>query len=111
MEFNSKSPIYLQIYDLVCEWIIKGKYYPGARLPSVRELSESLGVNPNTVARAYERLTSKGVIYNKRGKGYFLSLNASVKIKEEEKRKFIEEELPAFVERAQLLGINLGELI
>ena len=68
-------------------------------------------VNPNTVARSYEILTDRKVIFNQRGIGFFVDGNAIDVIRETERRKFIEEELPLFRGRAALLGINLKEFI
>jgi len=111
MEFDDNKPIYLQIADGICEKALSGQFKPGDRIPSVREWAASIGVNPNTVARSYDTLTDRGVIFNKRGIGFFLAEDAVSLIRNEERRKFIEEEFPAFRSRAELLGINLKELI
>ena len=111
MEFDNNKPIYIQIADSMCEAVLAGKYAAGERIPSVREWSASIGVNRNTVARSYERLTDKGIIFNKRGIGFFLADDARERIIEEEKRMFIEEELPAVLKKAELLGVNLKVLI
>lgn len=111
MEFDNNKPIYVQIADGMCESILAGHFQSGARIPSVREWSATIGVNPNTVARSYDLLTDKGIIYNKRGIGFFLADDACEIIRTEERRKFIDEELPTFLKRAQLLNINIKELI
>ena len=72
MEFNSNKAIYLQISDMICEQILSGALAADDRIPSVREYGASIGVNPNTVMRTYEKLTNEGIIYNKRGIGYFI---------------------------------------
>lgn len=106
MEFNSDKPIYLQIYDVICDRILSGEMEPEARIPSVREYGASVGVNPNTVMRTYEKLTSDNIIYNKRGIGYFVSPDAKGIIQEQAKREFIENELPAIIRKMKLLGID-----
>ena len=111
MEFDSNKPIYIQIADNICQKILSGEMTPGSRIPSVREWGAKIGVNPNTVARSYEILTNKSVIYNQRGIGFFVSDNAISAIQESELDKFIKEEIPAFVNRAKLLGIDLKEYI
>ena len=111
MEFDSNKPIYIQIADNICEKILSGEMTPGSRIPSVREWGAKIGVNPNTVARSYEILTNKSVIYNQRGIGFFVSDNAISAIQESELDKVIKEEIPAFVNRAKLLGIDLKEYI
>ena len=73
MEFDQHKPIYLQIADAICERILTGLWPEGNRIPSVRECGISLEVNPNTVARSYDELSSDGIIHNKRGIGYFVS--------------------------------------
>lgn len=111
MDFDNNKPIYIQIYDSVCERILSGDLKPDERILSVREYGASIGVNPNTVMRTYEKLTADKIIYNKRGIGYFISPEAEKIVLENEKRKFLEDELPAFLKRAELLGINLTQII
>lgn len=111
MDFDNNKPIYIQIYDSVCERILSGDLKPDERILSVREYGAGIGVNPNTVMRTYEKLTADKIIYNKRGIGYFISPEAEKIVLENEKRKFLEEELPAFFKRAGLLGVDLSEFI
>lgn len=111
MEFDSNKPIYVQIADNICDRIIKGEFKPEERIPSVREWGAGIGVNPNTVARSYEILTDKGVISNRRGIGFFVESDAASIILENERKSFLESELPAFLQRAKLLGIDIKELI
>ena len=77
---------------------------------SVREYGAEIGVNPNTVMRSYEKLTSEGIIYNKRGIGYFVSVDARDIVLQAQRKEFIERELPAIRRRMQLLGIDFSEL-
>lgn len=72
-EFNNNEPIYLQIIELVRRAIATGDLMSGDKLPSVREMSTSLGVNPNTLQRAYGELERLGITYTKRGMGSFIS--------------------------------------
>lgn len=111
MEFDANKPIYIQIADNICERILSGEFTPGSRIPSVREWGAAIGVNPNTVARSYEVLADRQVIYNQRGIGFFVSDRATEVIRESERRKFIEEEFPLMRSRAALLGIDLKALI
>lgn len=109
MEFDNNKPIYIQIADNICDRILSGSLKQGERIPSVREWGADIGVNPNTVARSYDLLSDRGVIFNQRGIGYFVSNDAIEVIRSSERKKFVEEELPAFIKRAELLGINLNE--
>lgn len=72
-QFNNKEPIYLQIIELVKKNIATGDLTPGEKLPSVREMSKALGVNPNTLHRSYGELERLGITYTKRGMGSFIS--------------------------------------
>lgn len=111
MEFDPNKPIYLQICDQICEQILSGAIAPEERILSVREYGASVGVNPNTVARSYEKLTDAGIIYNKRGIGYFVAAPAKDIILDAERQRFIQEEVPAFLKRMELLGINPEEIL
>lgn len=77
IEFNNTEPIYLQIVELVKKAITAGELLPGEKLPSVREMSSALGVNPNTLQRAYAELEREGITYTKRGMGSFVNGTAT----------------------------------
>ncbi len=111
MEFDSNKPIYIQIADNICERILSGELKQAGRIPSVREWGAQIGVNPNTVARSYELLSDRKVIYNQRGIGFFIANDAVDVIRSSERKKFIEEEVPAFKNRAALLGVELSEIL
>ena len=111
MEFDPNKPIYLQICDNICEQILSGGLEPESRILSVREYGASIGVNPNTVARSYEKLTDAGIIYNKRGIGYFVAAPAREIILEQQRRDFLENEAPQFIKRMKLLGIDPSEIL
>ena len=106
MEFNSNKSIYLQICDAICEQILSGTLRPDERIPSVREYGAEIGVNPTTIMRSYEKLTADGIIYNKRGIGYFISPDAHSTVLEAQRKEFIENELPAIRRRMTLLGLD-----
>ena len=73
MEFQSNTPIYLQLIDMIKLQIISGQLQPGEKLPSVRELSKSITVNPNTVQKAYRELERQGYVYTTSGVGTFVA--------------------------------------
>lgn len=110
MEFKKKQTIYMQIADLICENIITNKWPEGEKISSVREMAATIEVNPNTVMRTYTHLQDTGIIQNKRGIGFFVSLGASQKITTMQRQKFINEVLPEFFKKMNLLGINFKEL-
>ena len=70
---NSSVPIYEQIYKQLLEYITTGLMQADDKLPSVRELSSSIHINPNTVVKAYRLLEEQGFIYSLPGKGSFFS--------------------------------------
>lgn len=107
MQFDSNRPIYLQILDSICEQILDGKLEPDGRILSVREYGAQLGVNPNTIMRSYERLTNDGIIYNKRGLGYFIAPDARDKVLDIKRKEFMENVFPKIRRQMQLLGIGL----
>ena len=111
MEFDSNKPIYLQIRDRLCERILSGDLKTEDRILSVRELGAEIGVNPNTVARSYEKLTDAGIIYTKRGLGYFVAPGAKEVVLEAERKSFLENEWPKLLKRAELLDIDLKKLL
>ncbi|HKL85624.1 MAG TPA: GntR family transcriptional regulator [Treponemataceae bacterium] len=70
--FDANIPIYVQIIQNIKEKIVTGSLVPGDKLPSVREHSESLSVNPNTVQRSYQELEREGVTETRRGLGTYI---------------------------------------
>lgn len=106
MDFHGEKPIYLQIADVFSENILSGSLKADDRIPSVREYGAQIGVNPNTVMRVYEKLTADGIIYNKRGIGYFVSPDAREKILEAQRADFLEREVPAIKRKMELLGLD-----
>lgn len=111
MEFNAHKPIYLQICSQIYEKILNGELKAEDRILSVRELGAELGVNPNTIMRSYEALQNSGIIYNKRGIGYFISPEAKDLVMNQMKTEFINDELPEIVRKMKLLGITQEEFV
>ena len=73
IDLTSRIPIYEQIYQKIVMLILNGTLAENDQLPSVRLLAKSTGVNPNTVAKAYQELERSGVIYSVPGRGSFVS--------------------------------------
>ncbi|MCR5013294.1 MAG: GntR family transcriptional regulator [Bacteroidales bacterium] len=111
MEFNAHKPIYLQICTQIYEQILSGELKADDRLLSVRDLGVQLGVNPNTIMRSYETMQSSGIIYNKRGIGYFVAENAKELVLNEMKAEFLNTELPQVIKKMKLLGITGDEFL
>ena len=111
MGVKSDEAIYVQLSDVICEKILSGELRADDRIPSVREYGASIGVNPNTVMRTYEKLTNEGIIYNKRGIGYFIGAEAKDIVLENNRKEFLEVELPAVIKKMELLGLDPKELL
>ena len=110
MEFREDKAIYLQIADCILDNILSKSWRTGDRIPSVREMAISIEVNPNTVMRTYAYLQDKGIIFNKRGIGYFVSENAYELAKNLKKEEFIKKQMPAFFRNMEMLNISFSEL-
>ncbi len=110
MEFRNNQAIYLQIAEMVCENILVNRWQEEDKIPSVRELAVSLEVNPNTVARTYEFLTQKEIIFTKRGMGYYVSEDGKSNAMAFRKEDFLKNDLPLFFQNIDLLNIDFDEL-
>lgn len=107
---NDNKPLFLQIKAWIEDHILRDEWQSGSQLPSVRELSAEFGVNPNTIARTYERLTLDGTVRSARGVGFFVAEEAKSAIIKQRKEEFYNEQMPAFIQQMQLLGITLNEI-
>lgn len=110
MDFNANKAIYLQIVEHICERIILGTWGADEKVPSVRDMAIQLEVNPNTVMRTYDLLQQKEILYNKRGIGFFVSVDALTQIKAYRKAIFVQEDLPQFFKNIYLLDFTLEDL-
>ena len=111
MDFVNKQPIYMQIADYFCENILKKEWKENEKIPSVREIAVLVEVNPNTAMRAYTYLQDLGIIYNKRGIGYFVAEDGYNKALEIRKTEFVHKDLPNLFKTMELLSIKLDEII
>ena len=73
LDLKSRKSIYEQVMDQLKEQIMTGQMATGEKLPSVRELSKSITVNPNTVQKAYRELERQGYVYTTSGVGTFVA--------------------------------------
>ncbi len=110
MQFKENQTIYLQIAERISDEILLGHYAIGARIPSVREYAALVEVNANTVMRSYEFLQTQGIIFNKRGIGFFVSPDAKIKIREYRRNEFLKNELPRFFMQLYTLHIPMDEI-
>jgi len=110
MGFTNDKAIYIQMAERLCDEIIAGTYKADDRIPSVREYAVMLEVNTNTAVKAYDYLARYGIIYNKRGLGYFVSPTAHNDITTSRKQIFLEEKLPEMFRQMKLLGIDIKDV-
>jgi GntR family transcriptional regulator len=110
-EINSTSrlPIYQQLVDQVREAIARGDLKPEEQLPSVRQLSRDLVVNPNTVARAYTELEREGLLTNRPGRGAFVAEPRGELTKDARRRRLLES-LDRLLTEAVHLGFTEEEV-
>lgn len=102
-------PIYLQLLEHIELSIISGKYKPGEKLPSVRDLAEEASVNPNTMQKALAELERSGLVYTQRTAGRFIT--EDTKMIETLKTTLAKEEITTFFEKMKQLGFSIPETI
>lgn len=102
------SPIWKQIEEGVRRMISLGILEPGTGVPSVRELAQTLRVNPNTVARAYQRLTDEGVLAVRRGEGTFVA-EAPKQLRKSEKNEALRDAATRYAGTALAVGATIDD--
>ena len=108
----SRKPIYEQIVEGIERDIVMGILREREQLPSIRELSAILGVNPNTIQKAFGELDRSGIIISGQGRGCFVADRAAEKIKEKLSVKIVEiENIAAELARAGIEKEKLMEAI
>jgi len=110
MEWNDSQPIYRQLRDLVIERVLDGSFPEGEAIPSVRQVATDYRINHLTVGKAYQELVDMGLLEKRRGLGMFVASGARSNLSDDEQRRFLSEELPAFAERVRLLGLNMNDV-
>jgi len=111
MNFKENNAIYLQIAERICDMILLGEYKEEERIPSVREYASIVEVNFNTVMRSFEHLQSSGIIFNKRGIGYFVAAGAGDKIHSMRKEYFLQNEINDFFKQIYMLEIPIRKIV
>ena len=106
---DSSKPIYTQIIEKIQMDILSGKYQPGARLPSVRDLAADAGVNPNTMQKALAELERSNLVHSARTSGRFITEDTVMidKMRENLAKAQIQE----FFEKMKQMGFNQEKAI
>lgn len=107
-EFNEKSPIYSQIAEHIKMQIVSQEIKSGDQLPTVRELAQEAGVNPNTMQRAFTELEREGMVFSQRTFGRFVTEDNLLigKIRQQVAKA----ELATFVNNMKKIGYKLDEI-
>ncbi|MBR6696983.1 MAG: GntR family transcriptional regulator [Lachnospiraceae bacterium] len=105
----SRTPVYLQIIEQVETFVLKDILKPNNQIPSVRNLSVSLALNPNTVQKAYSELDRRGLIYSVPGRGCFIASDAKDIINKLRRQRLTEFE--NITKDLLMAGISKNELI
>lgn len=105
---DSSRPIYLQIIERVQMDVITGRYQPGDKLPSVRDLAQEAAVNPNTMQKALSELERSGLIYSQRTSGRFITEDKE--LIHQMQKELAAAEVSAFVAHMKQLGITPEEI-
>ncbi|CFR23767.1 GntR family transcriptional regulator [Streptococcus agalactiae] len=108
LEFNEKSPIYSQIAEHIKMQIVSQEIKSGDQLPTVRELAQEAGVNPNTMQRAFTELEREGMVFSQRTSGRFVTEDNLLigKIRQQVAKA----ELATFVNNMKKIGYKLDEI-
>lgn len=108
-EFENDRPIYTQILEHIELSIISGKYKPGDKLPSVRELAGDAAVNPNTMQRALAELERRMLVHSERTTGRFITEDMELisKVKERTADNYIDE----FVVKMKKIGFSEDDIL
>ncbi len=114
MEFrvdpSSRMPIYRQLAGQLREAVARGRLRPDQRLPSVRELSRSLVINPNTVARVYTELEREGVLNTRPGLGVFVA-HPKAELTRKVRKERLSDMLDHLLTEAVHLGFSAEEVL
>lgn len=107
VNFQSRTPVYQQLYDDVVRLASLGVLKSHTKLPPVRVLATELGINPNTVSKAYKMLETDGYIYSTVGRGSFVSDKLC---KDEAEKIEARQELKKSLKKAYKNGITKEEI-
>ena len=106
---DKKRPICPQICERLCILIATGTVGAGEKLMSVREVAVSAGVTPNTVQKSFEQLEQKGIIYSRRGSGWYVS--EDIHVAKEIMSELVHNKTDAYLSDMHSLGLSNGDII
>ena len=106
---DSSRPIYLQIAERVSLDIVAGKYLPGDKLPSVRDLAAEAGVNPNTMQKALSELERNGLVHSLRTSGRFITEDKDMI--EQMREELATTQIQEFLDKMRQMGFDQKKVI
>ena len=107
-KFENGVPIYKQLVRTIKTMIAAGTYAPNEKMPSVREMAVTTGVNPNTMQRAFAELEQEGLLYSERTSGRFVT--GEEKILKDLRVKLAEDEIRHLFEELEKLGMSKEDI-
>lgn len=112
MEINISSsiPIYIQVANWIEEQVMIGCIAEETQIPSTNQLADKYKITPATARKGYNLLEDKGILYKKRGAGFYVMKGARKKISAERKNRLYSKTLPAVITEAKKLDISPHEL-
>ena len=110
-DFHAGQPIFIQIRQRLIEMILHRAVVEGDALPSVRQISAELSVNPLTVTKAFEALVDIGVVEKRRGLGMFVREGARAALMAHEREKFLREDWPRIAAQIAALELDVEKLL
>src|ERR1044072_5879059 len=99
LKTQHEKPVYVRLRETIADAILSGKFREGDPLPSVRALAAEQQANPLTVAKAYQGFQDEGLVTVRRGVGLFVAPGARTRLRDDERRRFLEEEWSTIRER------------
>jgi len=108
IDYRSRTPIYVQIVNEIENCIIHGKLKPDDQMPSIRELAQELGINPNTVKKSYSELENKNIIRSISTKGTFITSKIEEIVQNKIETSF--EVIQKSVDELKMLGLSMEEI-
>lgn len=108
IDIMSRVPVYEQLINQTEKFILLGILKPGDKIPSVRQLSAQLSVNPNTIQKAFAELDRRGIIFSVNGRGNYVT-EMAVKALEASRRTTLDE-IREQIKDFALAGIKREEL-
>ncbi len=108
--WNDSQPIYRQLKAKLLEMILDGHVAEGEAMPSVRQISLDMKINPITVIKAVQELESEGAVEKRRGLGMFVREGARESLRAQAREDFLTREWPPIAARLSRLEIHLSDL-